>query len=80
MKTKLSLIALLIGLAGFGTQAVAIENQGLNKVDLDQINATCKEESKGAENPEWYADECVAERVQALKEERGLAQPAKEES
>ena len=81
MKTKLSLIALLFGLIGFGSQAIAIENQGLSKVDLDQINASCKEESKGAENPQWYADECVAERVQALKEERGLAKPAnKEES
>ncbi len=80
MKTKLSALALLLTLTGFGSQAVAIENEGLSKADLDKINATCKEESRDAENPEWYADECVAERIQALKEEMGLAQPAKEES
>ena len=80
MKTKLSLIALLFGLTGFGIPLMAVENEGLNKVDLHQINASCKEESQGAENPQWYAEECVAERVQALKEERGLAKPAKEDS
>ena len=80
MKTKLSTLALLLTLTGFGSQAVAIENEGLSKADLDKINATCKEESRDAENPEWYADECVTERIQALKEEMGLAQPAKDES
>ena len=79
MKTKLSAIALLLSLTGFGTQALAIENQGLNKVDLDQINNVCKQESQGAENPQWYAEECAADRIHALKVERGLAKPKKEE-
>ena len=78
MKTKLTAIALLTGLLGFGSQVLATENQGLSKVDLDQINAACKQESQGAENPQWYAEECAAERVHALKVERGLAQPTKE--
>jgi hypothetical protein len=80
MKTKLSLIALLLGLTGFGSQLMAVENEGLNKVDIDQINAACNEDAKDAENPQWYAEECVAERIQALKEERGLVAPAKEDS
>lgn len=80
MNTKLSALALLLSLFGFAGLATANENEGISKVDLDQITAACKEESKDAENPAWYADECVAERVQALKEEKGLAQPAKEES
>lgn len=80
MKTKLSVLALLLALPGFGGLAMANETEGLNKADLDQINSTCKEESRDAENPEWYADECVTERIQALKEEKGLAQPDKDES
>ncbi|MDH5444979.1 MAG: hypothetical protein OEY52_05440 [Gammaproteobacteria bacterium] len=78
MKTKLSLTLLLTGLIGFGSQTIAKENEGLSKVELDQIKASCKQESKGAENPEWYADECISDRVQALKEERGLAEPKEE--
>ena len=80
MKINLSTVALLLFLGGFGSLVTANENQGLSKFDLDQINTSCKEESRDAENPEWYAEECIAERVQALKEERGLVQPEKEES
>ena len=35
------------------------------------IKAECKEESKNAESPEIYFEECVADRLQALKEEQG---------
>lgn len=80
MKTKLSALALLLALGGLSSAVVANPNDGISKVDLDQINASCKQEAEGAENPQWYAEECVAERVQALKEQRGLAQPVKEDS
>lgn len=80
MKTQLNALALLFTLIGFSSQAMARENESISKAELDQINASCKEESRDAENPQWYADECIAERIQALKEERGLATPAKEES
>lgn len=78
MKTKLTAIALLTGLLGFGSQVLATENQGLNKVDLDQIHAACKQESQGAENPQWYAEECAADRIHALRVERGLEKPKQE--
>jgi len=80
MKTQLSALALLLLLSGFGSLAMANENQGLDKSELDKINAYCKEDARDAETPEWYAQECVDEGIQALKEEKGLAQPAKEES
>ena len=79
MKTKLGTLALLSALAGLSSVAVANSNDGINKVELEQIHAACKEEARGAENPQWYAEECVDERVQALKVERGLAQPPAEE-
>lgn len=78
MKTKLTVLATLLTLFGFANLAMANENEGLSKVDLDQINAACKEESRDAENPSWYAEECVDERIQALKEEKGLVQPNEE--
>lgn len=80
MKTKLSVVALLFAMTAFGSQSMAAENEGLNKADLDQINAACKNDSRDAENPEWYLSECIEEAVQALKVERGLAEPDKEKS
>lgn len=35
------------------------------------IKSECKEESKQAESPEIYYEECVAERLQALRDEQG---------
>jgi len=79
MKMKLSALALLFALSGAGFQAMAAENEGIDQAEIDEIKTNCKEESQGAENPEWYAQECADERIQALKEERSLVTP-KEES
>jgi len=37
----------------------------------DVIKAECREDSKNAESPEIYYEECVADRLQALKDEQG---------
>lgn len=79
MTKQLSALVLLLAMGGFSASVFAATNQGLSKQELDEINASCREESQGAENPQWYADECVDERIQALKEERGLAQPEEKE-
>ncbi len=80
MKIKLSILTLLLTLSGFGTLALANENQDLSTMELDQIKATCKEDSRDTENLEYYTQECINEGISALKEERGLVVPDKEES
>ena len=79
MNKYFTAVVLLSALLGFGAAVQAKENEGLSKADLDQINNACKQESQGAENPQWYAEECAADRIHALKVERGLAKPKKEE-
>ena len=79
MRMKFNVLALLFALSGVGFQAVASQNEGIDQAEIDEIVASCKEESQGAENPEAYSKECADERIQALKEERGLAVP-KEQS
>jgi len=80
MKSKLSVLVFLLSLLSFGHLAIANENQELSNEDLDEIKSLCQEESTGAENPQSFVSDCVADRIQALKEEKGLAQPNKEES
>ena len=79
MNTKLTTLVLLLSLFGFGSLAVAGQNEGLSKDEVDQITNICTEESRDAEIPKEYAEECIAERVQAMKEDKGLVKP-KEES
>ena len=79
MNKYLTAVVLLSALLGFGASVQAKENEGLSKADLEQINNVCKQEAKDAENPQWYVEECVADRTHELKVERGLAQPKKEE-
>jgi len=75
----MSALVVLLTVAGFSTSVFASQNEDLSKVELDQIKNACKEDARDAENPQWYADECVDERIQALKEEKGLVKP-KEDS
>jgi len=80
MKTKLSVLVLSLTMTISSAAVMAEENKGISKAELEKINIECKEDSRDAVNPEWYADECIAERVQALKEDLGLAQPEKDDS
>lgn len=79
LKLKLSVLALLLTFFGFGQLVIANENQGLSLEEMDQIKATCKEDSRDAENPEYYMEECISQTIQAVKEEKGLVETAKEE-
>lgn len=78
MKMRLSLFALLFGLLGISFQSVAMENEGIQQEEIDEIKAVCKEDARDAEDPAWYAKECVDDRIQAIKEERGLVKPKDE--
>ncbi len=62
-----ALSILLAGLLSFNSFAYAEDMQEAE----DAIKAECKEESQNAESPELYYDECVADRLQALKDEQG---------
>ncbi|MDH5407605.1 MAG: hypothetical protein OEZ33_09120 [Gammaproteobacteria bacterium] len=79
MKMKLSMLAMLFALFGTGFQAVAAENEGIQQAEIDEIKAACKADARDAEDPAWYAKECVDDRIQAIKEERGLVK-SKDES
>lgn len=61
----MSLLSMSLGL--FSLNSYAEEQQAAEQA----IQAECKEESKSAESPEIYFEECVADRMQALKEEQG---------
>ena len=37
----------------------------------DATKAECRDESNGAESPEIYFEACVADRLQALRDEQG---------
>lgn len=77
MKTKLS-VALLLTFFGFSQLASADESQTLSQSEVDQIKATCKEDSHDAINPELYVEQCVSEMTQSLKEEKGIVDSEKQ--
>ena len=67
MKTKLLMSAL--GL--FAALSVGnVQAQDMQAAE-QQIRAECQEESKNAESPEIYVEECVADRMQAINAEQG---------
>ncbi|MDH5179181.1 MAG: hypothetical protein OEZ39_17830 [Gammaproteobacteria bacterium] len=80
MKMKAGLIALVFATNGIALTAVANPNEGITEVELEQIKLSCKAEAKDAVTPEWYEQECISDSIQALKEQKGIAQPVKEES
>jgi len=63
----MTLSALMAGLLSLNTFAYAEDMQAAEEA----IKAECKEESQSAETPELYYEECVADRMQALKDEQG---------
>ena len=67
MKTKFVLTVLSLFAALSVCNVYAEDTQAAE----DQIKAECKEESKNAESPEIYLEECVADRLQALKDSEG---------
>lgn len=69
MKRYVLVLTLLMAAAG----AKAMNNVAEDDMAAAEatITAECKDESKQAESPEIYFDECVAERLQALRDEQG---------
>lgn len=65
MKNHILMLLLAAGLLSFNSYA-----QDMQAAE-ESIKAECKEESKNAESPEIYFEECVADRMQALKDEQG---------
>ena len=61
----ISMTALLASL--FAANSYALDMQAAEA----EIKAECVAESKNAENPEIYIEECVADRMQALKDAEG---------
>lgn len=79
MKMKAGIIALLFAMSGFVATAYAESEASISQAEMEDIKASCKDEAKDAVTPDWYEQECVNDRVQALKEEKGIAEP-KEQS
>ena len=70
-------LAILLGTLFGATTAMA--DAAKQAIDMNAIKAACQEEAKGALYPQEYAEECVNEKVEALKaQEQG--QEAKDES
>ena len=67
MKKQMSILilSLLASSMSFSVQAEAA-----NSAEED-IKTECREESKNAEVPEIYYEECVADKLQALKDQQG---------
>ena len=63
------MIALLASL--FAANSYAIDMQAAEA----DIKAECVAESKNTDNPEIYIEECVADRIQALKDAVGGEAP-----
>ena len=68
MKKNVLLVPLFIILSGFMTVNSYAED---TQTAEETIKTECKDESKDAESPEIYYEECVAERMQALRDEQG---------
>lgn len=66
MKTFITL--LLITLSGSAI-TFSVQAEDMQAAEQD-IKAECREESKNAETPEIYYEECVADRLQALQEQQ----------
>ena len=64
---KLLLLGLL--LAGFSTGLYA--NTETSQEQLDVITTECRQEAEGAVDADIYAENCVEEKLQALKEQSG---------
>ncbi|MDH5444980.1 MAG: hypothetical protein OEY52_05445 [Gammaproteobacteria bacterium] len=66
---KIKFLMMTLGLmAAFSVSSVQASD--MNAAEAD-IKAECKEESKNAESPEIYFEECVADKMQALRDEQG---------
>lgn len=54
----------------FANLPFAAYAQDLQAVEAE-IRAECVEESKNAENPEIYIEECVADKMQSIRDSQG---------
>lgn len=68
MKKKTLVMTMLVMLSGYLPLYSHAED---TMAEEEAIKADCKEESKNAESPEIYYEECVADKLQALKDSQG---------
>lgn len=69
---------LLLGLVLTGYSTGLYANTEIAQEQLDVITTECKQEAQGAVDADIYAENCVEEKLQALKEQSG--QDVKEKS
>ena len=67
MKKNIFVVTVLVGLSSLMPLSSYAEDA---RVVEEDIRATCREESKNAESAEIYYEECVADKLQALRDKQ----------
>ena len=68
---------LLLGLMLTGFSGVLSANTETDQEQINVITAECKQEAEGAIDAAIYAENCVEEKLQALKEKSGQSEKDK---
>lgn len=67
----------ILGLFFAGISANLSATTDIDQSQLDAITTECKQEAKGAVYEDIYAENCVEEKLQALKEQSGQGEKEK---
>lgn len=69
MKRFLATLSTLTILSVSHTSVFAAEEANIDSIKLQEIEAVCDEQARGASSPEEYFAQCVEDKIQALKPE-----------